>query len=370
MSVKTVKQSKIKMGGKYKEIQSFVKENSGWNLSRVKLISYLICGILKLHTVSLVKLSKSIESNAQLSSNYRRIQKFFSKFDINYDIISMMIFKLLPEQSSYKIAMDRTNWKFGKLDINILMLSCCLNGISIPIIWVLLPKRGNSNYEERKKIIDKYIELFGKESISVFLADREFIGQKWFKYLLEEQIPFCIRIKNNTIVKRAGKKIIRADQLFHMDEYDKCHSLAKPVIIGRLLLFISGIKRYNKETKETEHIIILTNKRLDNAAETYKHRWQIETMFKAFKSSGFNLEETHLIHLKRIKKLIAILSLAFVWAYIVGEIENKVKPIRIKSHGRKQYTIFKYGLMNITYALLNTFYFKRFEVYKKIWSCT
>ncbi len=42
------------------------------------------------------------------------------------------------------LAMDRTNWEFGKATINILMISVIWNGMGIPLIWTLLPSAGNS----------------------------------------------------------------------------------------------------------------------------------------------------------------------------------------------------------------------------------
>jgi len=33
-------------------------------------------------------------------------------------------------------------------------------------------------------------------------------------------------------------------------------------------------------------------------------RWQIETLFKAFKSSGFNIESTHVTDQKKLEKLL------------------------------------------------------------------
>jgi len=41
-------------------------------------------------------------------------------------------------------------------------------------------------------------------------------------------------------------------------------------------------------------------------------------MFRAMKKSGFNLEDTHLTDLERISKLIALVTVAFVWGYRVG----------------------------------------------------
>jgi len=50
------------------------------------------------------------------------------------------------------------------------------------------------------------------------------------------------------------------------------------------------------------------------AKECYKMRWQIETMFKVFKCSGLNLEDTHLKDMERIKKLASILCVVFCGA--------------------------------------------------------
>ena len=42
----------------------------------------------------------------------------------------------------------------------------------------MLDKRGNSNQEERKLLILRYIHLFGLDSIDCIIADREFIGKE------------------------------------------------------------------------------------------------------------------------------------------------------------------------------------------------
>ena len=75
--------------------------------------------------------------------------------------------------------------------------------------------------------------------------------------------------------------------------------------------------------------------------------------FKALKTSGFNIEDTHLTDIDRIKKLFALVLVAFVWAYKVGVFLNSIRPIKIKKHGRRTQSLFKYGL---TY-LSNVFYF-------------
>ena len=46
--------------------------------------------------------------------------------------------------------------------------------------------------------------------------------------------------------------------------------------------------------------LIVSFNKPDEAQSLYKERWQIETAFKALKTSGFNIEDTHLTDLDRI----------------------------------------------------------------------
>ena len=57
----------------------------------------------------------------------------------------------------------------------------------------------------------------------------------------------------------------------------------------------------NKKGAPEFQIIVSYNKPED-ACALYRDRWQLETSFKALKSSGFNIEDTHLTDLERLKK--------------------------------------------------------------------
>ena len=68
-------------------------------------------------------------------------------------------------------------------------------------------------------------------------------------------------------------------------------------------------------------------------------------MFKAMKSAGFNMEDTHLTDPERVSKLLMMVMMAFVWCYNIGElVHRKIRPIRILKHGRKEKSIIRYGL--------------------------
>lgn len=360
---------KIKVNDKNNELISFFNKNLGWHKARIKFLSVLIITMIKLQTVNFVKLSQGFQSSAKLDSNLRRIQRFFAEYKLCFDSIFRLLFSFIPKDIPYKLCLDRTNWKFGQSNINILMLSVAYQGVSFPVMWTLLNKRGNSNSVERSNLINKYIELFGIERIDSLLADREFIGEDWFDKLIFHGIPFYIRIKENMIIDVPGKGKKKAHWIFNNLPLNTAKFYEKIVSYRGRMMFLSGIKSFNHLNK-IEFTIIATYKRDYKALDEYKIRWQIETMFKAFKTSGFNLEDTHLTDIERLSKLIAIVSIAFSWAYNIGVYVNKnVKNITIKKHGRRAKSIFKYGLEYFAHSIMNSITIN-YKICLKVLSCT
>jgi hypothetical protein len=92
------------------------------------------------------------------------------------------------------LCIDRTNWKFGEVDINFLTLTVAYKGVGIPILWEMLDKRGNSKQKERIDLLTKFVEIFGVNRIKCIIGDREFIGDKWYAFLLENHIHFNLSL--------------------------------------------------------------------------------------------------------------------------------------------------------------------------------
>jgi hypothetical protein len=355
---------------KNNQLVTIFKNKTGWNLARVKFLVAFLTALFKVQTVSFTKIAHGLEVKPKPESNLRRIQRFFAQFVIAEDLIPSLVFKLLPIKPPYRLCLDRTNWKFGKANINILMISVCYQGISIPLIWKMLDKQGNSNSEERIDLVERYIRLFGSSSIESILADREFIGNKWINSLSVNWIPFYIRIKTNMWINVPGKASKKAFWLFNDLGLNQPRHLSKIVKIENQYVYLSGLKVFNGKGNKIEFVIIASFRYDANALSIYKDRWQIETMFKALKTSGFNLEETHLSDMERISKLLSIICIAFIWAYLLGIFRHKfIKPIELKKHGRKAFSFFKYGLNFLNHAFLCAV-FQDIDTAIKILSCT
>ena len=167
------------------------------------------------------------------------------------------------------------------------------------------------------------------------------------------KIHFFIRIRENMQVYVPGKGMTKTYWLFNYYGLNKSYSHPKIVQIGYCWVYLSGLKFVNDKGK-FEFLIVASYTQNDNqtALVKYKLRWQIETMFKALKSSGFNLEDTHLSDYQRLNKLLFIVTIAFIWAYKVGIYRhNNLKSIPIKKPGRVAQSIFAYGLRSVGASL-------------------
>ena len=315
------------------------------NLARVKLICLFITALCKTKTINYDRLASAFDTKADKNSSYRRIQRFMKDFDFPMKIISKLIFSLLPVKSDLVLAIDRTNWKFGSNNINILMLGISYKNVAFPLMFKMLDKQGNSDNDERITLIKNYIDWFGRETINCLVADREFVGDKWLAFLNENRIGYYIRIRNNfKIYSFQKQKEIKAFWLFNNLKVGEFYHYPKIIRLHGQLCYLSGCKTIDREGK-MEFLIIVSFNKPEQAMTFYKQRWQIETLFKGLKSSGFHIEDTHVTDLERLEKLFSLTMIAFVWCYKIGDyLDENILKIKIKKHGRRAISVFKYGL--------------------------
>ena len=121
-------------------------------------------------TVNLVRIANGLNGNADRKSNYRRIQRFFALFDLDYDLLAELVVTLLPHRKDWLITLDRTHWQFGQLQINILLVGIVFQGVAFPLYWTMLPKKGNSNTQERIALMEQVIALLGPQRIRAWCA--------------------------------------------------------------------------------------------------------------------------------------------------------------------------------------------------------
>jgi len=323
----------------------------GWNKARVSCFVHVLLALFSVRTVNLKEIALAFQSKAQLDSRYRRLQRFFALFNFDYTQIARWIFRLyVTDGDRVYLAIDRTNWYWGKKKINVFMLSVAHEGMAIPIFWIMLDKAGNSNFDEQRKLLTLFIKVFGIDCIQGILADREFASGKLFTWLNKKEIPFYIRIKDGSSVCIKNKKITTAKKLFNPLNI-RCKS-EYPMTIW---LFGAKVYLAGSRSERGELMVVATNQKPHNAIAVYLRRWEVETLFQCLKNRGFRFESTHITKLDRLQKLMAIIAIGAAWAHKVGEWKAAIKPIiwkQFKGQKRPQYSYFRYGMDEIREVLL------------------
>jgi hypothetical protein len=176
-------------------LKSFVKtlaQTLNWHKERCETFSSLVLGLINQGNVQHHALSLSLPaSSGLLKSRLERIRRFFAYQNIDYQAFALaMVLAVFKKVPKMHLILDRTNWKFGKKDINYLVLTGTIGSVTVPLFWSLLDHQGCSNASQRIHLLEQFKQTFGLDNILSFTADREFIGKEWLSYLCDHDIPF------------------------------------------------------------------------------------------------------------------------------------------------------------------------------------
>lgn len=333
------------------ELATILNQHFVWNKARMDCFVGMLIGLLKTRNINLVEISTGFASEALPGSRYRRIQRFIHSYGLDFDKVAGFVMLLFGfKDIPFYVAMDRTNWQWGKKNLNILMLAVVYKGVAVPVYWLLLNKKGNSDTRERIALMKRFVRQFGKERLLGVLADREFIGGRWLAWLKAENIPFYIRIKKDAKVPNSRGHQVQARQLFQFLKPGEALTLPDAKTMTGVTVYLAGLR-----LADGELLIVASDQAYPDAIAIYGKRWQIETLFACLKGRGFNLEETRITDRTRIKRLLVVPVMAFCWAHRTGEWRHEaVKPIKVKKHQRLANSFFKYGLDWLRDHLLGT----------------
>jgi len=186
-------------------------------------------------------------------------------------------------------------------------------------------------------MIKKVLETFGLRSIQAVYADREFPSQKFLQFLSSLEIQFVFRIKNNTNL--SGRKA---------EDYAKHLIKGQEIQLGKKKFL--GVQAYVVLTLTEKGDLMAIASHHPIEANLYRRRWSIETMFRKFKTDGFNLESSRLKSRERLAKLFALLSIMMALIMAVSSLSKESKSTRKKS-------LFRRGLDFLYNAFSSGIYF-------------
>lgn len=331
--------------------------------SQLSLAEYIFLKIFinllqSIKKVNLEKLANALPLPIKFESRRKRLQRFLSLpkltfEDLWFPIVEELLKRYFTDEKLIYLAIDRTNWCY----INLLMVSLIWDKRAFPLYFTLLPKLGSSNLKEQQSILSKVIPILKNYKICV-LGDREFCSVKLANHLQGLGIDFCLRLKKNELVEYKKNSWIKLNDLG---------------LVPGVSLFIKGIKvtktrgflsfnvaakwkrKLNGVAPKEGWFILTSLDSLNSAISAYKKRFDIEEMFRDFKTGGYNLEKTN-VEGKRFISLVLLMTIAYTSATIQGHkikgkgIQNYVA--RVKEYGRleRRHSSFYVGLYGQTWV--------------------
>jgi hypothetical protein len=161
-----------------------------WRPERKATFTNMVMSVVKYGNVQHHALARGLKT-LSFKAKLERIRRFFAKQVIDEKVFAYaMVFNTFNRIPKMHLILDRTNWKYGQTNINILALTARIGKITFTLFWRLMPHQGCSDLKTRQELLEQFKETFGLDCIQSLTADREFIGKEWLTYLCDNKVPF------------------------------------------------------------------------------------------------------------------------------------------------------------------------------------
>lgn len=181
--------------------ESIAQKLHDLNLPFAGFFARALVALLSGRKISLHHVAQLMPGEQNPEANRQQMRRCLDHQSMSPEAWTRAIAALLP-RTKWILALDRTEWKRGDTSINLLVhmpvnvvLAVVTHGCAVPLLWTVMPACGASDTAERIELLSRFVRRFGTERLRFVTADREFIGWEWISWLLEQQIPFRIRIK-------------------------------------------------------------------------------------------------------------------------------------------------------------------------------
>lgn len=305
----------------YKDTLDFLHKRStievkGNHLRRLKVLAKMINSCAKTKKCSLSTLSgSSVSDTRQSESRIKQVKRWlcskWTDWDAFFAPYIAHLLTQLAKRGELILVIDGS--ETGQ-NCCTLMLSVLWRGYSIPIVWLTRQgPKGHFSDQVHTDLVRRFSQIFIDHSDCriVLLGDGEFDGTDLRSFCQKCGWEYVLRTSLDRQVDFGTGESGRIDQL-------------SSLLYDREIVFLEfGCKTSHailwKGKAFKEPIPLLTNMDLGQmACKYYKQRFKIETMFKQFKSAGFQLQKSMLNDPERIQNLIIVAAFAFLFTFCIG----------------------------------------------------
>ena len=300
----------------------------------------LVLAMITAQSVNHRDLGPHLPGTSAPEAKKRRVERAVHDEQLTAQVFLALVLVHLPS-GKLLMSLDRTTWEHGDAPLNLLVLGAVVHGYTIPLVWVALDHTGNSDTRARMWVVLKLLSALPAVRWKGLVADREFIGAEWFRFLRRRGIRRAIRIRKNTVLDE-----LPASQWFDDLQPGQCSVISEATwVFGERMRVVATKSPFG------DLVIIATDFGVWETWKLYKLRWSVECTFASIKARGFDLERTGMTDPKRLERLFGLVILAWMHCLQVGVWLQTIKPIKVLAHGRRAMSLVRYGSERLRNAL-------------------
>lgn len=252
----------------HESLQTALRSAFPIDARRLAVFTALVLAVIQARTVVLYSLKTHVQLPGTVAVRYQRLCRFV-QFSFPEGLFPRFALSFLPD-GPLDLILDRTNWRLGQHDVNILLLSAVWNGFSLPLMWTLLPHGGASDSRTRESLVLRFLTLCPDRQVQCLLADREFIGQRWFRFLEQHGIAPCIRLPARATI---GKHRLPVWAVFKKLEVGEIRVWRRQTHVYGVSLRVAATKNAAGET-----LYLAYRGHAGPSLRRYAQRWQAENL--------------------------------------------------------------------------------------------
>ena len=300
----------------------------------------VIFAMVTARSVNQSDLCAHLPGASSLDAKKRRVERGCRDPQLTGPVFLAFLLALLPP-GKLLLSMDRTTWERGESPLNLLVLGVVLHGYTVPLVWTALDHDGNSGTVRRIQLVSRLLKALPAARWKGLVADREFIGGEWFRFLRRKGIKRAIRIRKNAVVDE-----LRVDAWFGDLKVGEVRCMAeKAYVYGEVMQVVAT------RSPAGDLVAIATDFSVWDTCVLYRARWSVECTSASLKVRGFDVERTGITRPDRLERLFGLVVLAWISCLRVGVWLQTQVPVKVKAHGRAAMSLVRYGAERLCHAL-------------------
>jgi Transposase DDE domain len=320
----------------------YPQEIQGYAKQRLNQLIVFVTSLLRESKSSMSGLGSSIPADIQAASREKQAKRFLEHKDTTYEIHYLPLLRVLfrqllanvSDETGFRLVIDGTQVNKGYVG---LMISLVVGKRAIPISWVIqVGQKGHFSTDSHLQIIKQVgftIEQLLREcerpNLTItLLGDGEFDSLDLQVYCPDQfGWKYIFRTASNSVLHDSAGKF-HAFDVVPLDE-ENFVFLENIEFTNHRYKGVHFLYWHDKECYADPIYLVSNWKDAMVIKEYYKQRFSIETMFKDFKTRGFNMHQSRLQSVKALTNLLMLISIAFCLLMNFGQ-RNEQSPLKPK----------------------------------------